>query len=91
MLFRSAPSTLPGEISERLSKWTGQRWIVTVSGAEGASTIVEQKMATEKSRRDAAKQDPLLKAAMTVFPGARIVAVRDRDEFETPTEGGDSE
>ena len=87
----AAPSTLPGEISERLSKWTGQRWIVTVSGAEGASTIVEQKMATEKSRRDAAEQDPLLKAAMTVFPGARIVAVRDRDEFETPTEGGDSE
>jgi hypothetical protein len=34
----------------------------------------------------------LLKAAMAVFPGARIVAVRDRDEFapEADSESGEA-
>ena len=87
----SAPSTLPGEISDRLSKWTGARWIVTVSGAEGAPTIAAQRVAHERARREAAEQDPLLKAALAVFPGARLVAVRDRDALGGPVDGGDSE
>jgi DNA polymerase-3 subunit gamma/tau len=87
----AAAPTLPGEISDRLSKWTGQRWIVSVSGAEGAPTIVAQRQAHERARREAAEQDPLLKAAMAQFPGARLVAIRDRDEFETPDDGGDRE
>ena len=85
----TAPPSLPGEISDRLSKWTGQRWIVSVSSAEGAPTIADQKIATERARREAAEQDPLLKAAMAVFPGARLVAVRDKDEYAAPIEGGD--
>jgi DNA polymerase-3 subunit gamma/tau len=85
----TAPPSLPGEISDRLSKWTGQRWIVSVSSAEGAPTIAEQRIAAERARRESAEQDPLLKAAMAVFPGARLVAVRDRDEYAAPVEGGD--
>lgn len=87
----SAPPTLAGEISERLSKWTGERWIVSVSGAEGAPTIAAQRQALERARREAAEQDPLLKAAMSIFPGAKLVAVRDRETFDTPVEGGDGE
>ncbi len=87
----AAPSSLPGEISDRLSKWTGERWIVSVSGAEGAPTITAQRQAHERARREAAEQDPLLKAAMSMFPGAKLVAVRDKEAFETPVEGGDSE
>ncbi|MEQ1755263.1 MAG: DNA polymerase III subunit gamma/tau [Micropepsaceae bacterium] len=87
----AAPSTLPGEISDRLTKWTGQRWIVSVSGAEGEMTITEQKVAIEKARRASAEQDPLLKAAMAIFPGAKLVAVRDRDEYAAPIEGGEGE
>ena len=87
----AAPATLPGEISDRLSKWTGERWIVTISGAEGAPTIAAQRAAHERARREAAEQDPLLKSAMSMFPGARLVAVRDRDGFGGPGEGGESE
>jgi DNA polymerase-3 subunit gamma/tau len=87
----AAPATLAGEISDRLSKWTGERWIVSVSGAEGAPTIAAQRQAHERARREAAEQDPLLKAAMSVFPGAKLVAVRDKETFEMPVEGGDGE
>jgi hypothetical protein len=62
-----------------------------VSGAEGAPTITAQRQAHERARREAAEQDPLLKAAMSIFPGAKLVAVRDKEAFETPVEGGDSE
>jgi len=90
-LVPSAPATLPGEISDRLSKWTGERWIVTVSGAEGAPTVATQRAAHEQARREAAEQDPLLKAAIAMFPGARLVAVRDKDGFGATGEGGEGE
>jgi len=90
-LAPAAPATLPGEISDRLSKWTGERWIVTVSGAEGAPTVAAQRAAHEQARREAAAQDPLLKSAMAMFPGARLVAVRDRDAFGATGESGESE
>ena len=80
-LNAKAHAALPGEISDKLAKWTGERWVVSVSSAEGEPTIAAQNEATEQARRASAAQDPLLKAAMAVFPGARIVAVRDRDEF----------
>jgi DNA polymerase-3 subunit gamma/tau len=85
-LTEAAQATLPGELSDKLGKWTGERWIVSVSSAEGAPTLAAQKEAEDQSRRASAAQDPLLKAAMAVFPGARIVAVRDRDEFAPASE-----
>ena len=86
-LTEAAQPTLPGELSDKLGKWTGERWVVSVSSAEGAPTIAAEREAEDQSRRASAAQDPLLKAAMAVFPGARIVAVRDRDEFAPASEG----
>ncbi len=88
-MAQAAPPTLPGDLSDKLAKWTGERWVVTVSSAPGEPTIAEQDAAEEASRRAAAAQDPLLKAAMAIFPGARIVAVRDREMPETELEPGE--
>ncbi len=87
----AAPATFPGELSDRLAKWTGERWIVSVSSAEGEATLAEQAQAEEQVRRASAAQDPLLKAAMAMFPGARIVAVRDRDALSEPEGNGERE
>jgi DNA polymerase-3 subunit gamma/tau len=91
-LAPGANASFPGELSDKLAKWTGERWVVTVSSAEGEATIAQQRDAAETARRASAAQDPLLKAAMAVFPGARIVAVRDRDEFapEADSESGEA-
>jgi DNA polymerase-3 subunit gamma/tau len=86
-LEAAAHAALPGELSDKLAKWTGERWVVSVSSAAGEPTLAEQKEAEDQVRRASAAQDPLLKAAMAVFPGARIVAVRDRDEFAPASEG----
>jgi DNA polymerase-3 subunit gamma/tau len=88
----AAPPALPGELSDKLAKWAGERWVVTVSSAQGEATIAQQQEAQDQARRASAAQDPLLKAAMAAFPGAKIVAVRDRDAFdvEGEAEGGEA-
>ena len=85
----TAPATLPGDLSDKLNKWTGERWVVTVSSAPGEPTVAEQFAAEDSARRASAAQDPLLKAAMAIFPGARIVTVRDRELPESEPETGE--
>jgi DNA polymerase-3 subunit gamma/tau len=84
-LMPSTDRHVPGELSERLSAWTGERWIVTVSNTPGAQTLAELSAETEAMRRTEAAQDPLLKAALAVFPGAKILSVRDL-EIAAPSE-----
>jgi DNA polymerase III subunit gamma/tau len=71
-----APKTLAGDISKRLSDWSGQRWMVSVSAEGGSATIDE----AARSRRDGlfsdAKADPAVAAVLAQFPGARIVDVK---------------
>jgi DNA polymerase-3 subunit gamma/tau len=73
----SADRNAAGELAERLTAWTGERWIVSISNDEGELSLADQAAEVEANRRADAAQDPLLKAALDVFPGAKIVAVRD--------------
>jgi DNA polymerase-3 subunit gamma/tau len=82
----AASPTFPGDLSDKLLKWTGMRWLITVSSATGEPTLAEQSAAEDAARRASAAQDPLLKAALAVFPGAKILAVRDREVPEAESE-----
>jgi DNA polymerase-3 subunit gamma/tau len=73
----NAPADLAHKISERLSSWTGRRWVVGLSNELGAPTIREAKDAAAAARRSTALNDPLVKAALEAFPGATVEAVRD--------------
>jgi DNA polymerase-3 subunit gamma/tau len=81
---RGAPGTLASDLSQRLRDWTGERWIVTLASEGGAPTIAEQKQAAERARKDAVSQDPFVRAVLDAFPGAEIVAVRERDDGALP-------
>jgi DNA polymerase-3 subunit gamma/tau len=60
-----------------LTDWTGRRWIVSVSRAEGAPSLRDQaRMAVEARKADAAS-DPVVRAVLEEFPGAEIVEVRE--------------
>ena len=74
-----APSTLATDLAQRLRDWTGERWIVTLASEGGAPTIAEQRIATDRARKDAVSQEPFVRAVLDAFPGAEIVAVRDRE------------
>jgi DNA polymerase-3 subunit gamma/tau len=81
-----APRTLAGDLAQRLRDWTGMRWIVTLASEGGAPTILEQRTAAERARKDAVANEPFVRAVLDAFPGAEIVAVRDKpvEEIETP-------
>ena len=80
---RGASGTLASDLSQRMRDWTGERWIVTLASEGGAPTIHEQRQAAEQARKDAVAQEPFVRAVLDTFPGAEIVAVRER-EIETP-------
>jgi DNA polymerase-3 subunit gamma/tau len=63
--------------------------MVGVSSASGAPSLREQRQARDAERLEEAAQDPLVQEVMTLFPGARIVEVREAvadpgDDRDTP-------
>jgi len=82
----TAPATFSGDLNDKLFKLTGTRWGITVSNAAGEPTLAEQHAAEDAARRASAAQDPMLNAALALWPTAKIVAVRDREVPETESE-----
>ena len=75
-----APQDLAGRLGRLLQECTDRRWMVSVSGEPGAPTLRAQRDAERAWRLETAEQDPLVREAMSRFPGARIVEVRGSAE-----------
>ena len=72
-----APRDLANRMGELLSRWTGERWVVSVSAETGAPSLAEQAESLMRKRRKEAARHPLVRAALETFPGAKITEVRD--------------
>ncbi len=86
-----APSNLPNRVAACLNEWTGQRWLVSVSGDLGAPTLKEQARAIDEEMRRRAAAHPLVKAVLDAFPGATIDAVRDLKAAQPADESADGD
>ena len=91
------PSANPANVqtlSARLKEWTGRPWLVTISTQKSAEpTLREARQAAEETARNTALEDPLVKAVMDTFPGARLVNIKTRepqDEHEGVADGFDA-
>ena len=74
-------------LSARLQTWTGQRWLVMVSTkAPEGLTIRQEKEQRKEAATAAAHDDPLVKAILETFPGAKLVNVTVRDDEAAPAE-----
>jgi DNA polymerase-3 subunit gamma/tau len=68
-------------LSARLQVWTGARWLVMVSTKPPEGLTLRQEAEQRKEAATAAAHDdPLVKAIMETFPGAKLVNVTVRDE-----------
>jgi DNA polymerase-3 subunit gamma/tau len=74
----TAPRDLANRLGQLLTEWTGMRWVVAVSQAEGAPTLAEQAAQHESAVRNEVVAHPLVRAVLDTFPGATIAAVRER-------------
>jgi DNA polymerase III subunit gamma/tau len=76
-LDEGAPRDLTNKLATLLSQWAGQRWLVSISSEEGAPTLKEQAEARTQTMKSEAASDPLVRAVLEAFPGARIESVRE--------------
>ncbi len=75
-LGNDAPRTLTGDLVDRLTRWTGRRWMVMVSRETGGKTLAEAETAERETVLNDARADPVVSAILSRFPGARIIDVR---------------
>jgi DNA polymerase-3 subunit gamma/tau len=73
-----APRDLANRLGQLLSEWTGSRWLIAVSEAEGEPTLREQEHGRQRDLRNEVTSHPLVQAVLETFPGATIAAVRER-------------
>ena len=81
-------------LSRALKEWTGLQWVVSISQDMGAETLYKEAHDDASRRRDNAADNPLVQAALEIFPGAEIVSVTNMDELSVPLSldvGGDHE
>ncbi|HEX4079129.1 MAG TPA: DNA polymerase III subunit gamma/tau [Rhizomicrobium sp.] len=81
----AAPRTLAGDLAQKLKEWTGARWVVTVAREGGEPTLAEQRKAAHAHKFEQVAQAPMVRAVLDRFPGAEIVAVRDRADDTPPS------
>ncbi len=75
-LLPAAPAELANELREKLNLWTGKRWMVMLSKAEGAPAIGAVRRQREAAELAAIKGHPAVQAVLDVFPDAKIAEVR---------------
>ncbi|HVI90307.1 MAG TPA: DNA polymerase III subunit gamma/tau [Dongiaceae bacterium] len=83
-----APRDLAARIGTKLLDWTGKRWMITVSGNQGAATLREQAAVRVAAAKEEAARHPLVKAILQAFPGAQIDEVRDLTGGLVPDKAG---
>ena len=94
---RSRPSPAISRGSSRraprpLEAWTGRRWVVSVSGAEGEPVLEEQERAETSARNADAAQHPVVAAILADFSGAHVIDVESLTAaMAPPTDDPDGE
>ncbi len=81
-LTPDAPKTLISDLNANLQKWTGRRWVVSVSREEGGQTLAEHEASRRETAFTDARNDPTVAAILARFPGAKIIDVRIPDAPE---------
>ncbi len=76
-LAPQASPDLASKTSQRLSAWTGTRWMVTVTRAvPDGKTLAQRAEELTAVRREAVLQHPLVQQALALFPGAKLANIR---------------
>ncbi|HXV25741.1 MAG TPA: DNA polymerase III subunit gamma/tau [Alphaproteobacteria bacterium] len=86
-----APPNLANRMGELLTKWTGRRWVVSVSREAGDQTLSQAAARRAEQVLSEAAAHPFVKAALETFPGAAIEAVRDLGPADGRGDGTEGE
>jgi len=77
-LKEGAPQNLVGQISGKLSQWTGQPWVISLSREAGSATLAEVREDQQQSVMNEVKAHPVVSEVLKTFPGAKIISIKDK-------------
>ncbi len=75
-LLDGATDGLAGDLTNKLSRWTGARWMVALSHERGEETIGSQRRVKEQKELEQIQSHPSVQGVMQNFPGAEIVSIK---------------
>ncbi len=81
---------IAGRLSERLQAWTGKRWMIEIRDGGGAPTVESVRVSARNALIEETTRHPLVKAALEIFPGAKLVDVIDNETLPS-SEAGEAE
>ena len=62
-------------LTERLLKWTGERWIISLSKEQGEETVYEQNITSKKDKLTKEMNSQVVKDFLATFPDAKLIDV----------------
>ncbi len=77
-----APPKLAQELGPMLTKLTGRRWMVSISGLPGEPTLAEKKQNARAAEFAEALALPEVAQILAIFPGAQLTDITGRDEHK---------
>ena len=69
-------------LTEKLLKWTGERWIISLSKDKAAKSVYEKNIEKSNKRFEDFQKSRIAKEINTAFPDAQLVEVNEREENE---------
>jgi len=75
-LKEGAPQNLVGQMSDRLSLWTGRPWVVSLSREQGEPTIADARRNEKANIEAEVRASVLVAEAMNIFPGAKVIDIK---------------
>ena len=66
-------------LTEKLLKWTGERWIISLSKEEGEKTFYESSVIEKSSKILKEKNNRTVKEIISNFPDAKLVDVVEEE------------
>jgi DNA polymerase III subunit gamma/tau len=75
--YPNAPKDLAGRVRTCLKQWTGDNWMVSVvaHGHDDALSLAKKRHHEKESEANSLMNNPNIKAALNVFPDAKIVKI----------------
>ena len=67
-------------LTEKLLKWTGERWIISLSKEEGEKTVYEKTLSDKKNKLVEANNSEIVKSVLSAFPDARLIDVTENSD-----------
>jgi len=67
-------------LTERLLRWTGERWIISLSTDQGRETFYKQNLINKKKKLDNEKNSDVVKDFLSAFPGSKLTKVTEDED-----------